>query len=332
MKQALLSLKAFFEKNKALRLLLATFFASLGVWASNPTHGVIASVPLQALCSALAMLICGRFALVVGIGLVLALFYASAIDLADPASFTLSCAVGAITGAVLPRLLYRILKDKKKILIPLVPVCLAAAIAAPLFFFGTPAAQNRAKDEAEAYLAKTYPDQLFSSVTVYRDRRENAWQAEVRFEHEGNTLSAPLTFGENGVKDGFRDLYAIWMLDVRKAQMIQALEEPPHALVFDSIGLTEEGKRLSVYPGTFGHLSEEMIPYMHFHATFREEKTNRRVFATAIEETLSAWKSLGLAFGQITFFAQDAGEEIYSCTVTPATDTEEILSLIQAVK
>ena len=123
------------------------------------------------------------------------------------------------------------------------------------------------------------------------------------------------------------------MLDIRKSDLIQLFNSSaPHSVVFDSEGFTEEGKKLAVYHGSFGDLREEMIPMMHYSATFRKECISNKSFIEAVKESLLFLQEEEVSFGEITFYGEDNGERVYSCTVTPDTDPEEIVYLSQILK
>lgn len=319
-------------EKKNMKMLVSTFLLTLGVYLSFPDREMIAVFPLMFLFAVGAYAIFDRLNFLWPVAGGIAFFYGLMASLPDPFLFAAVSAILSAAGGLCFAAYRKIAKGDRLWGSVLFFLAVAVGIAGPLVYQGTPAAHLSAVERAESYLEETYPDQRFSDMTLFYDLRRGGYLATVEYDDTGHTLTSQLFFGEDGVEDGFRRDFSLWMLDMRKAQLIEALREGAHSVVLDSVGFTEEGNSLKVYRGSFGQLRDEMLPMMHYRATFREEKTNRREFATAVEETLSYLLEKEIAFGQITFVGQDSNIPTYSCEITPDTDPEEILSKSQVLK
>ena len=94
----------------------------------------------------------------------------------------------------------------------------------------------------------------------------------------------------------------------------------------------EEGKKLEVYRGSFGHLREEMIPLMKYSVTFRQEQANMKGFLENTKELLRFLKEKETVFGELVVYGHWQDENIYTCTLTPETKEEDLLYLCVSLK
>jgi len=320
-------------ESEKFRLFFSTFLYTLGIYLSFPEKGLIATIPLAFLWMAagFALFPKGKICFV-SVGLI-SFFYGIFANLRDPFLFALFSLISAVGGVLLVKGIRLLLRKKTALGAVLSLAALVAGVASTLVYQGTPTAHWEARDRFREYLSSTYPDQTFTDLTVHYDLRGGGYRGIVYYPNENNTLSSDLFLDENGVQDGFLQDFARWMLDIRKSDLIVLFNSSaPHAVVFDSEGFTEEGKSLSVYQGAFGDLREEMIPMMHYSATFRKECVSNKSFIEAVKESLLFLQKENVVFGEITFYGEDNGERIYSCTVTPETDPEEIVYLSRILK
>jgi len=324
------SLKKVMPQQQTVCYLVATLLLTVGVYFAYPVHGLVATLPLCFVFALLAYFVSDRLSVHLVTTALIAFFYSLTTDFYDPFSFTLFCTLSALAGAFAARWIRAFSKGKKILLSFGIVGMIAVGILCPLLFSGTPAALLSAEKDADAYLSSTYPEQKFETVTVYYNFREQCYAAEVEYLFEGNVLSSPILFSEK-VQDGFLVDFVSWMQEKRKSVLIDVLKKSEEDPVVDSSGLAERTPD-GVYTGSYGSLGTQMEPLFHFSATFREEKPDRRGFAEACKNVMATLKENGFDYGSFTFYALDAGNVVYECTVTPETDPELVLSLVKYAK
>lgn len=322
------------EKKKILKgkytpLLFATFLMTLGVYFSFPERGFLATLPVMLLFSFFASSLFPKiwFSLLAGGGI--ALFYGVMAYLDGPVFFFAVSTVLSLCGFSLARCIFSLKKGKKGLKIALIALSLAVGILLPMFYLGTPVAFWQQKEKVENYLATTYPDQTFSRITMYFDRKEDGYQVRVAYPNGENTLTSNLFFNQK-VEDGFFDDYSAYLLTRRKADLIEAFYSADLSVI------TEEGQvlltQLFPIPGSYGVLDERLLPQMTFSVTFREEMPDRKDFAAACSTALTALQERGIVFDEITFFALDGGRVALRLPVRYDTDPATTLTQVQSVR
>ncbi len=322
-----ISLKKLLPRQKTVCYLLSTLFLTIGVYLAYPVHGIVATFPLCFLFSAFAYVVSPHLSVHLGSTAAIAFFYGLTTDFYDPFSFAFFCAGGALCAALLIRLIRSFSKGKKLLLSLGAVLLVAAGIALPIIFSGTPSAFLEARKDTEQYLSTTYPQQKFEEVTVYYNLRERCYAAEVEYLFEGNDLTSTILFSQK-MEDGFRDDFVSWMQEKRKSLLIDVVKKSSEDVLINSAGLAQMPKD-GVFHGSYGVFGTEMEPLFHFSATFREEKPQRRDFADACRAVMATAEENNFDYGSITFYALDAGNVVYECTVTPETDPELVLSLVK---
>ena len=309
-------------------LFLATILLTVGVYLFFPERGMLGTFPLLFLFSAAAYCIYPKFWQCVSICALASFLYGGMGKTPQLALFVLCSSLQTVFAAAFIKLGKKWLCEKKVKQGICCGLFLFAAILLPLFHSGTPFAYQKAYSRAETYLKETYPRQEFKDLILFYDPVEKCYRADVSYQNGEGVLHSQLMFTSDQVQDGFRQDYAIWMMDMYKAELIaQINSQSPHPVVLDSLGFTEEGQKFSSYSGSFGSLSEEMIPFMHYSATFRKEHSTRKSFIEDVKEMLAFLKEKEVLFGEITFYGQVQDTKVYACRVTPTTDAEEILYL-----
>ncbi|MBQ3075053.1 MAG: hypothetical protein IJC26_03205 [Clostridia bacterium] len=322
-----MTLKKLLPQQKTLRYLLSTLLLTVGVYLAYPIRGIVATFPLCFFFSVIAYFFTDRLWIHLTTAGGIAFFYSMMTDFYDPFSFALYVVASALLAAFALRLL-RAFPKKKKLLIFLGLVLLIAVSALlSTVFCGSPSSFRKAEKDTADYLSYTYPEQKFEEVTVYYNLRNRCYAAEVDYLFEGNMLTSTVLFTED-VRDGFLDDFVSWMQEKRKSLLIDVVKTGTEDVVITSSGLTEKTSD-GVFHGSYGSLGAEMEPLFHFTATFREEKPERRGFAEACKNVMSVLKENGFDYGSITFYALDAGNVVYQCTITPETDPELVLSLVK---
>ena len=307
----------------SLWMLLATLLLTVGIYLAYPARGMAATLPLLFPFALTAVFLWQKPLWLSLLGGAVALFYGLFTDLADPFFFaifsvaTILLAWGSVKG------LFRVIKEKKRLFLLLAVLCTLLGLSLPLFYTGSPLAYKQAEKEVKAYLATTYPDQEFHCITLYRNARKKGYEVRVIYPYESAELESSLFFGAQ-VKDGFLEDFSLRLQEKRKAELIPLLKEADFSPVVDACGIAEK----SVFYGSYGEVGEEMKPLFHFSLTFREELPARRDFAQACGKVHSLLKENGFAYREMTFYALDAGNVVYACTLTPQTQEEDILSLV----
>ncbi len=326
MKKAVLTKACYLPEKKHIRLLLATFCLTLGVYFSFPERGFAATFPLMFLFSFVAGFFDCPILFFPLVGGAIALFYGVMASFSDPFSFAVVSALLALCGAFGARAILR-LKAKRKIVMGLgFVLVLAIGTLLPLFFVGTPIAYRQEKQKAEEYLSEHYPDQTFGDMIFYYDFRQKKYCATVSYDNEGNTLTSSLRFGEH-VEDGFFSDYSRYVLMKRKTDLIEVFHQKEFSLITEEVELLVD--RDQPVPGHYGTVSETLYPFTHFSVTFRDEKPDREEFADACRLVLLALREGGVEFGKITFYGLDVGNVLYRCEVTGDMNPEEILSQVK---
>ncbi len=325
-----ITLKKFLPEQKTVRFLIATLLLTLGVYLAYPVHGIVATLPFCFFASILAYLIFDRMGILLGTVGAIAFFYGLTTDFYDPFSFALFSVLSTLFAALAVRGVRSFLNGKKVLPILSVAAVTVGAILIPLVFSGTPTAFLSAQKEAKAYFSTTYPEQKFEEITVYYNLREGCYSAEVEYLYEENDLTSSVLFSEK-IKDGFLDDFVSWMQEKRKSHLIDVVKKSEEDVLINSAGLSEKTPD-GVFHGYYGKVGTEMEPLFHFSATFREEKPERRGFADACRSVMATIGENDFVYGSITFYALDAGNVVYECTVTPETDPETVLSLVKYAK
>ncbi len=322
-----ITFKKMLPQQKTVRFLLATLFLTVGIYLAYPVHGILATFPVCFVFSVLAFLLNDCLGMHLTSAAGIAFFYSLMTDFYDPFIFTLFCAASAFLAALTVRSIRALSKGKKIFLF--LSLVVAGSVLTVLLS-GTPSSFLSAEKDAREYLNKTYPDQKFEAVTVYYNARKKCYAAEVEYLYEGNILSSSVLFSKN-VEDGFLDDFVSWMQEKRKSVFIDVVKKSGEDVLINSAGLTEKTFD-GIFRGSYGIFGTEMEPLFHFSATFREEKPERVDFADACRNVMDTMKEQGFDYGSVTFYALDAGNVVYECTVTPETDSELVLSLIKYTK
>ena len=257
----------------------------------------------------------------------IAFFYSMTTGFYNPFLFTLFVLATTLFAAWIVRSLRSVLKERKFAWIPLAVLMLAASVSLPILCWGTPAGYRDALRDVEEYLSETYPQQKFTEKKVYYHFSEKCYLAELTYLYDGNPLTSTLLLSDP-VEDGFLTDFVSWMQEKRKSVLIDVLKNGTEDVLVNSSGLSEKTSD-GVFHGSYGQLGTEMEPLFHFSATFRQEKPDRRDFADACRSVMATMKEHGFDYGSITFYALDAGNVIYECTVSPKTDPEQVLSLVK---
>lgn len=322
-----LSLKKLLPEQKTMRFLLSTLLLTLGVYFAYPIHGLAATLPLCFVFFVFAYLVSDLLWVHLLTAGGIAFFYGLTTIFYDPFTFALFAVLSALAAAFAVKGAKKVFKEKKLLGLVSVLLSVALGILSPFVFSGTPMAYLEAKQDTAKYLAETYPEQSFEEVTLYYNLREKSYEAQVEYLFEGNDLTSTITFSEP-VRDGFLDDFVSWMQEKRKSVLIDVLKNGTEDVVINSAGLSEKTPD-GVFHGSYGSIGTEMEPLFHFSATFRDEKPERREFADACRSVMATMKESGFDYGSVTFYALDAGNVIYECTVNPETDPELILSLVK---
>ena len=322
-----INFKKILPEQKTVRLLISTLLLTLGVYLAYPIRGIVATLPFCFVAAFLAYLVSDHLLVHLITTAAIAFFYGLTTDFYDPFSFAFWSALSALLATFAARSLRAVLKGKKIFPILSLIVLILGGVFVTFVFSGTPAAFLTAEKDAEAYCAATYPDQKFEEITVYYNFRQSCYAAEVEYLYEGNDLTSSILFTEK-VKDGFLDDFVSWMQEKRKSHLIDVVKKSEEDVLINSAGLAEKTPD-GVFHGYYGLVGTEMEPLFHFSATFREEKPERRAFADACRNVMKTINENEFDYGSITFYALDAGNVVYECTVTPETDPELVLSLVK---
>ncbi len=310
----------------SLGMLLATLFLTIGIYLAYPARGMTATLPFLFPFALAAAFLWQKPLWLSLLGGGVSLFYGLFTDLVDPFFFavfslaTILLAWGGVKGFL------KVTKEKKKPFLVLAILCTLLGLVLPLSYTGSPVAYKKVEKEVKAYLAETYPDQEFHRITLYRNAREKGYEVRVTYPYESAELESSLFFGSK-VKDGFLEDFSLWLQEKRKAELIPLLKEAEYSPVVDASGLAEKAEQ-SVFHGSYGEVGEEMKSLFYFSLTFREELPERRDFAQACGTVHRILKENGFDYGEMTFYALDAGNVVYECTLTPETQEENILSLV----
>lgn len=324
-----ITLKKLLPEGKTVRFLISTLLLTVGVYLAYPVHGIVATFPLCFFTAILAYLVFDRIGILVATAASIAFFYSLTTDFYDPFSFAIFTALSTLLAVFAVRGI-RLFPKKKAVSVLSVAALTAGAVLIPFLFCGTPSAFLSAQKDAKEYFAKTYPEQKFEEITVYYNLRERCYLAEVEYLYEGNDLTSSVLFSEK-IRDGFLDDFVSWMQEKRKSHLIDVVKKSEEDVLINSAGLAEKTPD-GIFHGFYGKVGTEMEPLFHFSATFREEKPERREFADACKAVMATIAENDFVYGSITFYALDAGNVVYECTVTPETDPETVLSLVTYAK
>ncbi|MBR7165973.1 MAG: hypothetical protein IKD18_06815 [Clostridia bacterium] len=316
--------KKWLPEKKSVRLLAATMLVTLGVWFNFPERGLPATFPLLFLFGFLGSLLYPALWFTPVASFAIAFFYGSMANFSEAGEFALFSLLSGLFSALLATALRNLKKSRIKYSV-LFFLALIPGLLAPFFFTGSPADYVSHHRFANTYLEENYPEQTFDSMIFYYDREEKAYRAAVSYDNEGNTLTSSLIFGET-VEDGYRADYAEYVLRRHSSKLIEAFQAKNLSVVTEADTLLFE--REEPLPGTYGTLSEEILPKTAYFVTFREEKPKREAFRDAIAQALSALKEKEVVYGEITFYALDAGNVIYRCVATPELEEDAILAQI----
>lgn len=325
-----INFKKLLPEQETVRILISTVLLTVGVYLAYPIHGIVATLPFCFLASAFAYWISDRLWVHLGTVGAIAFFYGMTTGFYDPFTFALFSVLSALLASFCVGAVRSLLKGKKLLPVLALILVVLGAFALPFVFSGTPTALLSAQKDTKDYLSSTYPDQKFEDVTVYYNLREGCYAAEVEYLFEGNDLTSSILFSEK-VRDGFLDDFVSWMQEKRKSYLIDVVKKSEEDVLIHSAGLAEKTPD-GVFHGYYGKVGTEMEPLFHFDATFREEKPERRDFAEACRNVMATIKENDFDYGSITFYALDAGNVVYECTVTPETDPELVLSLVKYAK
>jgi len=324
---------SYLPEKKSVRIYPATFLMTLGVYLFFPERGLVGTLPFLFLFSLFSYLILPDWKICLIVSAGVSFLYGLMGSIPDPflyALFSVLCTLCAVLFVIGIRVWRR--KGRRSGL-ALSLLFLALGVALPMLYLGTPVAHWNSQKRMDEYLLRRYPDQVFSDTVLHYDLREKAYRATVEYANGENSLTSLILFYEDRVEDGFGQDYAVWMMDIRKSELISVFNsEAPCPVVLESLGFTEEGKELSFYPGSFGTLEESMIPLMHYSATFRSVHVTRKSFIDDVKKMLEFLKEKQVSFGAITFIGQQEDTPVYSCRITPETDPEEVLYLSQILK
>ena len=307
----------------SLWLLLATLLLTVGIYLAYPARGLAATLPLLFLFAIAAVFLWQKPLWLSLLGGGVSLFYGLFTDLTDPFLFAVFSSVTILLAGGSVKGFCKGTKEKKKPFLLLAILCTLLGLVLPLFYTGSPMAYKMEEKEVNAYLAETYPDQEFHRITLYRNAREKGYEVRVTYPYESAELESSLFFGTQ-VKDGFLEDFSLRLQEKRKAELIPLLKEADFSPVVDASGIAEQ----NVFHGSYGEVGEEMKPLFHFSLTFREELPARRDFAQACGKVHRLLKENGFDYKEMTFYALDAGNVVYACTLTPETQEENILSMV----
>ncbi|MBR3837492.1 MAG: hypothetical protein IKJ74_05020 [Clostridia bacterium] len=316
--------KKWLPEKKSVQLLAATLLVTVGVWFNFPERGLPATFPLLFLFGFFGSVVYPRLWFAPVASFAIAFFYGSMANFPATGGFSLFSLTSGLCAALLAAALRNLKKSRLKFSI-LFFLALIPGLLAPFFFTGSPASYVKERQVADAYLEENYPGQTFDSVIFYYDREEKAYRATVSYGNEGNTLTSSLIFGER-VEDGYRADYAEYVLRRHSSKLIEAFQAKELSVVTEANTLLYA--RDEAIPGAYGTLSEEVLPKTAYFVTFREEKPQREAFRDAIAQALGALKEKEVVYGQITFYALDAGNVVYKCIATPDLEEDDILAQI----
>ncbi len=322
-----ISLKKILPEQKTWRYLLSTLVLTLGVYFAYPIRGIVATFPLCFFFSILGYLVFDSLKAHCATSAAIAFFYSLMTDFYDPFSFTVFVVASALFAAFTVRFFKAFPQGKKIVLSLGICAMLFLGVFGTTVICGTPMGFLKAKKEVSEYLSRTYPNQSFENVTVYYNLRERSYEAQVEYLFEGNDLVSTITFSKE-IRDGFLEDFVSWMQEKRKSVFIDVLKNGTEDVVVNSSGLAEKTPD-GVFRGSYGSIDSEMEPLFHFSVTFREEKPERRDFADACRLVMATINEHHFDYGSVTFYALDAGNVVYECTVTPETDPELVLSLVK---
>ncbi|MBR2634651.1 MAG: hypothetical protein IKD31_03625 [Clostridia bacterium] len=289
--------------------------------------GQLATYPVLFVSALIAYFVFPRLWVGAALGGVIAYLYGVMAGLPDVRSFFAVSLIGSLLGSLTAHFLLSAIRRKKLWRGAVAVLALLCGILLPILYLGTPWQYAQKRQEARDYLAKTHPDQSFEEMRFHYDYRKREYRALLLYDYDGNRLSSECFFGEDGIRDGYLDDSVEWMLISRKTVFVELFREKEFSVVVDEVGLSEYEKD-AVYHGTYGTMNEDLISKMHFSVTFRREKPERRFFAEACAEVLTALRENEIDFGRITFYALDAGDIVYRCIASSDTPTEELLSLV----
>ncbi len=323
-------MKRFLPEKKTTRLLLSTFFLTLGVYFAFPEMETVATFPFPFIFSLFAYLSFSSLPFSVGAGFAIALFYGKMAGLSVFLPFAFYCGIGSLCAALFVIGLKKVLVKKYAFLALCVPF-LAVGLVSPLWIVGTAPERYAAEESVKEYLEEKYPDQAFSDLVVYYDCERKGYSVTAYYEYNGNLLDSALFLEDGEIEDGFLDDFSGWMQEERKAELIAILKKGTNEIRVDSDELTEDPEEMT-FRGSFGSVQEEMYPFMCFAVTFREEKPDQASFAAACKEAVEFLRQENFSYGEIRFEGLDAGRVALRCKVTPETLPEDIPALIRYQK
>lgn len=307
--------------------LLATLCSTVGIYFAYPLCGFVSTLPLGFLFFYLSFKLFRNLTVhLVTLGAI-AYFYGLMTDFYNAFFFAGFAVLVGLLSAFAVKTVNKLPKDKTRPRIVRFLIFFAVGTVLTFIFSGTPTGYLSAKKDTAGYLSKNYPDQKFEEVRVYYNLQKTCYAAEVSYLYKGNDLTSTIFFRQE-VDDGFLKDYSLWLQEKRKSAMIEVLEDLN--VKVESQGLSEK-TRDGVFHGSYGVVSSEMEPLFHFTVEFREEKPKREDFAEALRTAMTVLKENKFDFGSITFYAVDAGNLVYECTVTPETELEVVLSLVKYV-
>lgn len=311
---------------RALSLLLLSFAAFFVPFQK----GLLSSLPLFTLISLTALFLHPFGILEAGVSYLSLVFFSLAEGNSPLHALVLS--------AVFLLLIYllsvsvSLFKRKKGVFTAIGVALILLSVLSQLIYAGAPWKILSEKARAEEYLAKTYPNQIFSSVQVYFNPKERSYKVLCSYEYEENVLSSVLVLGER-IEDGFLVDFAERAGSDLRAELILLLRDGgAENFEVASAAIPPLFAESAPIYGVYGaEPSEEVIAMMEYTVVLQGSYHQKRVFAASLEKILTVLREEKFSYSSITFIASNAERELFSCTVNPETAPEEIFSLCEAL-
>ena len=293
------------------RLTVASLLAFGGCYLTLADTGVLSSIPFMLICGAIAAIVMPRTAVTAALFAVFSLVYSSVYNDTLEAILTefTACMLLALAGMAAVKLL----QHRNTIRMVASALCVVAALAAGVFFYGDILNALRAENALSKYISESHQGE-FGGYSIEYDREHHRFQAVPVIPSAPTETGVSIAYEDGTIRDGYIKYVESRLMRAPLLKLTDALRAS-----FPSVGFR-------IYAAGIGNYPEGQVTLLDttdyssdcsYYVYITQDMMTDDMLELCGDFVRAAVES-GIDFRQITFVSGYRGAKVVELTLVPS--------------
>lgn len=325
---------------QAINVIVSGFVLFLCAFAFTPSAGVLRTIPFFLLGGAVCSVLSVDAGLVAAMSAIMTLcmYFATGRNVGEALVFAVVSCLVSVSGVYAVGFVNSARKTTKKsvrkkcvtatVFAVVIPVVLSAVLCGNVVSFVISDGSNTERVE---YMNEKLADARAEKKFTSYDTLSGEYRTYVQFRHNGGLTGADddcYISKKNGVlTDCVRDYYKDGLLSTAAGRIAGAVSGATWGYNIAAIDMALEDGEILTPSSSLDDYMDRVSCVVSFESLFYED--DRDDFASICRDTVTAIKSSGIEFDKIVLCGGNAGEVVFSMTLTEDTKTEDVYKAVE---